>query len=299
MLSFRQLEAFLWAVRLRTLSRAAKRLNIAQPTMSKRIQELEVECGFAVFQKAGRSVDLTPRGDALYKLAEQVFALLQQVEQIRAQEESPRRKIGVGVTELTAYTWLPRLVTLLTERFPQVDPHVAVDHGVVLRGKLQAGELDLIVCPAFAPDPGLCDLTLQELEFSLVGSPRLCDPDQLYDGAALSRLPFLTHGARTGAVEALRNWMRDIGATPQNIIEVDSVAAQVGMAVGSMGVTLLPSKLFAPLIQAGQLMEFKTALAVPTVQYRAAYRRHERGSLIEQIASSVPEVCDFTRTNQV
>jgi DNA-binding transcriptional LysR family regulator len=298
MLSFRQLEAFMWAVRLRTLSRAAIRLNLAQPTMSKRIQELEAECGFEVFKKAGRSVELTPRGDRLYKMAEQVFLLLDQVAEIRSLEESPRRKVSVGVTELTAYTWLPTLVRVLTEQFPLVDPHVAVDHGVHLRNKLQSGELDIIVCPAFPLDQGLFVLPLQELEFSLVGSPRLCGADHFYDGAALSRLPFLTHGAQSGAVSTLRNWMRDIGASPEHIIEVDSVAAQVGMAIGSMGVTLLPRKMFGHLIESGQLLELTATLPVPTVEYRIAYRRHERGSLIEQIASCIPSVCDFTINNQ-
>lgn len=281
------------------MSRASRRLNIAQPTISKRIQELESECRFDVFHKIGRSVELTPRGEALYRLTEQVFSLLERVEETRGMDDSPRRKVGIGVTELTAYTWLPRLVNLLADRYPTVDPHVSVEHSATLLRRLQNGELDLVVCPAFASDTSLTDLSLTKLAFSLMGSPRLCNADQVYRGPDLSRLPFLTHGARSGSVDILRNWMRDIGAEPQQVIEVDSVAAQVGMAIASMGVTLLPREMFRFLCESGQLIELKTALEVPAVHYRVAYRRHEQGSLIERLAHAVRDACDFSKSNQV
>jgi len=287
----------LWAVRLKTLSRASRRLHIAQPTISKRIQELDSECGFAVFRKMGRSVDLTPRGEALYQLTEQIFALLDQVEEIRGMEDSPRRKVGIGVTELTAYTWLPRLVNLLAERYPTIDPHVSVEHSVTLLKKLQAGELDLVVCPTSASDASLTDLPVAKVAFSLLGSPRLCNADQTYDGAELSRIPFLTHGH--GGSEVLQHWIRDLGAEPQQVIEVDSVAAQVGMAIASMGVTLLPRDMFRFLVTSGSLVEVKTRVAAPAVHYRVAYRRHERGSLIDRVAQITREACDFSRSNQV
>jgi DNA-binding transcriptional LysR family regulator len=299
MLSLRQLEALLWTVRLKTLSRAAQRLNIAQPTISKRIQELEAACGYEVFRKIGRSVDLTPRGEALYTLAEQIFTLVEQADEIRAMEDSPRRKVGIGVTELTAHTWLPRLVNLLADRYPTIDPHVSVDHSVMLLKKLQSGELDLIVCAAVASDSSLVDLSVADVRFSLMGSPRLCNAEQVYRGPDLSRLPFLTHGRRSGAIDALRNWMSDVGAEPEHVIEVDSVAAQVGMALASMGVTLLPHEVFRSLLDSGQLIELKTAVAVPVVQYRVVYRRHDRGSLIERLAHAVRDACDFSTRNHI
>lgn len=298
MLSLRQLEAFVWAVRLKTLSRAAQRLNIAQPTISKRVQELEAECGFAVFTKRGRSVELTPRGQALYRLGEEILGLVRRVEDIRELEETPRRQVGIGVTELTARTWLPRLINHLAERYPSIDPHVSVDHGVTLLKKLRTGELDLIVRPTFPPDSELIDLPLSDVAFSLMGAPRLCEPERIYEGSDLSRLPFLTHGPHTGSVDSLRSWMRDIGANPQSVIEVDSMAAQVGMAIACMGVTLLPREVFRPLLDAAQLVELNTAVAVPAVQYRIAYRRHEQGALVERLAQVFHEACDFTQGYQ-
>jgi len=298
MLSFRQLEAFTWTVRLKTLSRAAQRLNLAQPTVSKRVQELETECGFAVFEKKGRSVELTPRGQALYSLAEQILKLLQQVDEMRAGEDPPRRVVRIGVTELIAQTWLPRLVNLLTEQFPWTIPRVSVDQGVTLLSKLRSGELDLIVRTSFPLDSGITDLPVSDVAISLLGSSRLYDPEAVYDGDALSGLPFLAHGPSSGSVEALSTWMRDIGAKPEHVTEVDSLAAQVGMAVAGMGVALLPRELFSFLLATGQLIELKTSVLIPAIQYRVAFRRHEEGSLVDRLAHFVPKACDFTRSNQ-
>jgi DNA-binding transcriptional LysR family regulator len=298
MLSFRQLEAFTWTVRLKTLSRAAQRLNLAQPTVSKRVQELEAECGFPIFEKKGRSVDLTPRGHTLYLLAEQILALIQQVDEMRGVEDPPRRLVRIGVTELIAQTWLPKLVNLLAERFPWSVPRVSVEQGTALLSKLRSGELDLIVRTSFPPDAGIVDLAVSDVAISLMGSPRICDPGCVYDGAALSRLPFLIHVPSSGSVDALSTWMRDVGAKPEHMTEVDSLAAQVGMAVSSMGVALLPRELFRSLLKSGQLIELKTAVDIPPVQYRVAYRRHEQGSLIDRLARSVPQASDFTNGNQ-
>ena len=158
MLSIRQLEAFVWTVRLKTLSRAAAKLNMAQPTISKRIQELELACGFEVFDKVGRSVAVTPQGTLLYELAEKILSLVSQVEDIRDQPPESPRTIALGVTELAAYTWLPRLVNLLAERFPLVTSHVVIEQSASLLTKLRTGELDLIVTPSFVPERDFIDI---------------------------------------------------------------------------------------------------------------------------------------------
>ncbi len=294
MLSTRQLEAFVWTVRLKTLSRAAARLNMAQPTISKRIQELEISCGFDVFAKQGRSVTLTANGEALYEIAEQILQLLQQADDIKGRPTIRRRRVAIGVTELVAYTWLPRLVNMIRDRHPMAVPKVVVEQSASLLAKVRSGELDLIVTPSYTSEPQLFEVQAGEVSLALMGGPHVFARDRLYSGAELSRVPFISHGAQTGSVPGLTSWMRSFDWVPEEVIEIDSIAAQLGFATAGMGVALMPRECFQSLIDKGRLIDVKTANKPPDVHYRAVFRKHDRGGLLEDIAQTVRDAADFT-----
>lgn len=298
MVSIRQLEAFVWAVRLKTLSRAATKLNMAQPTISKRIQELELACGFDVFDKIGRSVAITPQGALLYEIAEKILALVGQVHEIRDKAPVSPRTITIGVTELVAYTWLPKLVNLLAERYPMVTAHVDIEQSASLLTKLRLGELDLIVTPSFTPEPEFVDIRGSDVSLELMGSPHLCRSHRVYSGPELSQFALVAHGSQTGSIKMLGSWMRDLEWTPKTTIELDSLSAQVGVAIAGMGLTVMPRDCFQFLIASGDLIELKTTTPPPTVRYRIVYPRHEEGGVVARIAHSMQGVVDFSRSYQ-
>jgi DNA-binding transcriptional LysR family regulator len=63
--TFAQLEAFYWVSRLGSLKEAARHLGLAPPTISLRIDQLEAELGSPVFERAGRGLILTQRGETM------------------------------------------------------------------------------------------------------------------------------------------------------------------------------------------------------------------------------------------
>lgn len=62
-MTLKQIEAFVWVVRLGTFAAAAKRLNTSQSTMSTRVLELESTLGAALFDRQSAPARLTPRGN--------------------------------------------------------------------------------------------------------------------------------------------------------------------------------------------------------------------------------------------
>ncbi|UOF92201.1 LysR family transcriptional regulator [Fodinisporobacter ferrooxydans] len=60
------LQTFILAAQYQSLNKAAKQLHISQPAVSIRIQTLEAECGYKLFEKVGRSLRLTPAGKQFY-----------------------------------------------------------------------------------------------------------------------------------------------------------------------------------------------------------------------------------------
>ncbi|HSR72516.1 MAG TPA: LysR family transcriptional regulator, partial [Kiloniellales bacterium] len=79
-LTLAQLETFCWIVRLGTFQAAARRQNLAQPTVSLRIRELEAALGTSLLRRRGRRVQPTAEGSALHQDAERILALAEGLE---------------------------------------------------------------------------------------------------------------------------------------------------------------------------------------------------------------------------
>ena len=297
MITIRQVEALIWSVRLGTLSRAAHRLNTAQPTISKRLQELEAACGFQIFEKRGRKLHLSEKGKGLHGLAEKILELVLQVEDLQKGRSLVERRIAIGVTEFAAHTWVANMVEKIRTEHPHIIPLISIEHCVLLRQKLVRGELDLIVCPSFAHGAGVSSLWAQGVKFALVGSPRFFSPSRRYLGPELSAHAFLTHDP-VSAIVALETWMADVGFRPEQTVQVDSLVAQIEMARAGMGLTIVPARSVSPLISSGQLTEIKSKKSIPDVVYRIYARRNEWSSSLEGVVEIIRNICNFDKNCQ-
>lgn len=70
----RQLRAFCCAAELGSISRAAERLELTQPSVSLQIQSLERELGVILFERKGPRIRLTSEGQALHAMAQTMVA---------------------------------------------------------------------------------------------------------------------------------------------------------------------------------------------------------------------------------
>ena len=117
-----QLRSFVAVATELHFGRAAKRLNMTQPPLSRQIQLLEQDLDVQLFIRTSRSVQLTPAGRAFLVEAR---ALLQQSE---AAKQAARRaartnsgSVTVGFIGATTYGFLPRLVTKARTELPSID----------------------------------------------------------------------------------------------------------------------------------------------------------------------------------
>ena len=172
MITLRQIEALQWIVMLGTFDRAAGRLGMTQSAISKRIHELEAATGITLFDRSGRRAHLTPEGGRVLAMGREMLSMREKIVQISRQTSRPRRLVRLGITELTALTWLPRLMSALrASGSTDIDIKPEVGLARYLFRELVNGNLDLIVIPEVFSDPAVSSIRLARGPQCLDGQP--------------------------------------------------------------------------------------------------------------------------------
>lgn len=122
MLNLRHLRYFAVVAEERHFGRAARRLHIAQPPLSRQIQDLEAELGFPLFDRSRRQVELTPAGAVLLRHLRGVFdALDLAVHQARRASAGELGRVVVGYLSSLAYSGIIELIRGFRAQFPSVE----------------------------------------------------------------------------------------------------------------------------------------------------------------------------------
>ncbi|MEU2422252.1 LysR family transcriptional regulator [Streptomyces sp. NPDC007851] len=191
-MDLRSLRYFVAVAEERHIGRAANRLHMTQPPLSRAIRQLEDELGVLLFERTPKGVTLTPAGEVLYG---ETGALLGRVDGIRR-----RVAAAAGTAPLTVGTLADaaeqvggRLVSLFRARYPHV--HVTIhesDLGDPTAG-LRAGLVDVAITRTPFDDTGISTHVLRSVPVGVV----LRDDD-----------PFAAHASLTSADLAGRRWLR-------------------------------------------------------------------------------------------
>lgn len=150
-----QLQAFERIVREGNFSRAARQLDITQPTISARIQNLEREIGGPLFVRGGHRLTLTERGESFLSYARRVLEVLNEgIEAARLSEEGQRGRITIGTLQSLAGGFLAESILEFHNTHPRVDFFVRTGHSDQVIEMLYDGlvKLGLVSWPFYNPD---------------------------------------------------------------------------------------------------------------------------------------------------
>ena len=117
-----QLRCFVAVAEELHFGRAAARLNMTQPPLSRQIQLLEHNVGAELFARSSRSVRLTAAGTAFLPDARRLLRLSEvAAEHVRRIAGGQAGRLRIGFTAASAYRFLPDLITALRAHLPEVD----------------------------------------------------------------------------------------------------------------------------------------------------------------------------------
>jgi DNA-binding transcriptional LysR family regulator len=298
MMTFKQLEALYWIAHLGGFSQAAQKLHTSQSAVSKRVHELEQLFETELFDRSQRSARLTEKGEEMFQLARKLLAQRDAAVEQFSRPEVIERRVRIGITELSAMTWLPALVEAIQSAYPKVIIEPTVDSSPVLRDRVLADELDLVFVPDAFSDARIPSVRVGQVEHVWMCKPGLVRAGGLMRLHEIAQHRMLVQGPQSGTGRVYDAWMKAQGAEPAEAIVVSNLVAMLGLVVSGIGVSYLPHRCLSPLLAAGMLTKLDVQPALPPMSYVAMHKGEHRSSLIASIVMLAQECCDFTRMFQ-
>ena len=298
MINLRQLLALHWIERLGTFERAAEHLNTTQSAISKRIQELEASTGLQLFDRSQRGARLTAIGEEMLVIAREMLTLAERITSLKDGTHVVTRRLRLGVTELTALTWLPRLIAKLVEDFPGLTVEAEVDMSRNLHEKLVDDLVDMIIIPDTFTAPEITAVPLGIVENAWMAAPGVVEHSGVVGLAELAKYPLLVQGKKSGSGLFVNKWLGTMGIELPKMLSSASLTAMLGLTAAGLGVTYLPLECFRPLVDEGKLTIIHTDPPLPPVPYMAMYRNDRPSAFVSEVAIRAVEQCDFSRQLQ-
>lgn len=240
-MEMRQLRYFAAIAEEGQITRAARKLHMAQPPLSQQLKALEEELGTVLFERGGRNMELTPAGKVLYSGAKEI---LQRSEELR-QEVSDVGDGLEGTLHLgsvkTCFSCLPEKLLAFRKQHPQVRFRLFEGDSYRLADHLKKREIELAVVR----------MPLDMGDFSFIPLPAdrfvLATSDvKLKNSVTINELTaiplMLLHRLKgVGLYELVLNHFSQHNVVPNVICECPDAAMLLSLVRAGMGSALLPA----------------------------------------------------------
>lgn len=277
-MQLQQLETFLVVAEEGSVTRAAERLMVAQPSLSSQISRLERELGGALFDRQARGVSLTPAGRAFRVEAQQCVLAAKNARRVaRAALNTTGGELEIATVLSLAVGLLPASISGFHRRRPGVTLGLReYRHRDALEQAVLAGVGDVAIGPTPVGWRGPV-VPLGEEEFVVV-LPR-GDEAAVNDSLSLPSMAereWVLYDDSHGLSDFLKAACSSAGFRPHGSVRTGQVEAAVRLAAAGIGPALIPRNVIPPGLRAAV-----RPLNPPLLRPLAAYARNEFSNLAD------------------
>ena len=145
-MEIRVLKYFVEAAREKNISRAATKLHVSQPAMSKQLKALEEELGKKLFKRSNHHIELTVEGQLFKRRAEEILEMVHKTKvEFEIMDNEIAGDIYIGCAESDSIKYLARVAKSLQEKYSKIHYHIYSGNGEDLYYRLESGLLDFSV----------------------------------------------------------------------------------------------------------------------------------------------------------
>lgn len=230
-----------------SITAAAKKLFVSQPSLSQMLRQLEQETGLPIFDRSTSPMQLTYAGEKYLHAAERMIAanmeLESQLREIR-QEHSGRLRLGISVTR--AMQVMPLVLPIFLQQYPNVTLQLTESGSANLEELLRSGNIDLALAALESTSPSLAYELIEKETIGILAGRDTAVAKQYVSGTPLSldavrreNFVYLTksHSARITQDKLFRR----CGMSPNVLLETDALEVGRRVALEAGACMILPN----------------------------------------------------------
>lgn len=255
-----QLITLVHVAELGSISKAADRMHIVQPALSRQIRMLEEELGAPLFERHGRGMTITATGQEVLDHALRVLGELEAMRRtVEDGRSSFRGLVRIGTPPTVADILTVPLMSSIRTEHPELGIRFSSAFSGYLLDWLGRGDLDIVV--SYDP-PATKSLRIRPVlmeKLFLVTPAGSMPADTSVPFAQLAEKELVLPSSNHGLRRIFDDCARTAGITFTSIIEADSFATLVDLTCAGFGATILPVAPIHKLLVSGKL------IAIPLV----------------------------------
>lgn len=246
----RQLRNFVAIVDSGSLSKAAERLHIAQPSLSAQLRGLEDELQTQLLVRSAQGVTPTEAGKALYRHARVVLRQMEQIRQeVREGGGSEAGPVAVGFPTTIASILAVPLFARVREQYPGIRLQIFESMSGYIGELLANGRLDLAMLFRDSETRGISVMPLFDEELYVLGGHRVCpsiyeDTEDNADGTCalekLDNVPIVAPSASNGLRLLIERSFAQANAELNIVADIDSLPTLIDIARSGDACSILP-----------------------------------------------------------
>jgi len=280
----RQLRYFIAVAEELHFGRAAERLHVSQPPITRQIQQLEAQLDAQLFNRTPRGVELTQAGALFLEEARNIVRLLDQAaDRVHRAAEGGLGRIDVAIFGSAILSYIPRVVLEFKHRYPEVKVVMHTLGKTAQITALQNRSIDIGFNRMLTPVPGLTIEELaQESLFAAVPDP---GPYAARSSIALHELanePMLLFPSSPaqGFVERVTGLCHDAGFAPHVAQVVGDGLTAMALVAAGFGVCLVPDSITRISMQGVRYVALETPGTPPRVDISCIYREGDGSPIL-------------------
>jgi DNA-binding transcriptional LysR family regulator len=245
MLDLGQVRCFVAAATELNFRRAAARLNMTQPPLSRQIQLLEDNLGVKLFERIGRTIKLTAEGNVFLADAMRLLDLSEQAESaVRRASKGKTGRVRIGFTGAAGYELIPALLVAANAQLPDIDVVLFEYISVAQIEAFSANAIDLgFMRPLSSRQPlEFLQIDEESLVVALPAQHPLCAREHI-ELKQLHGEPFIMHSPTHGKYfyDRIVGMLAAESVAPDFRQYLDQTPTILSMVRAGLGLSILPA----------------------------------------------------------
>jgi DNA-binding transcriptional LysR family regulator len=297
-MELRHLRYFVAVAEAGNVSQAADQVRISQPALSRQIHDLEIEMGVALFERAGRALQLTGAGEDLLAHGRKVLKEAEAFrERARVLHRGDSGVLHVGATPQSLQRLFPAVLSRFRQTLPGVDVRLTEGNTITLVDLIQKGALHLALT-AYYPELRAGSRIVGVVPLLAVCSGKTSVRRDTIEVRALEDIQILILQRGYGSRDLFDAACRTAHIRPNVFLESNAPGTLLSLAKAGFGTAILPATVsmqangltIQKLVQDSTPLEIQAALHWNPQRFLPPYAERFAEELSAQAAKEYADV---------